>query len=314
MRSGRSSSGIASIFGGNRGGAARAAYHRSALSPPGPAARSPAMHRLLLVFADGVGLAPASLENPFASEPTPALRALLGGPLTRERLGGGDELALAALDACLGVPGLPQSGTGQTTLFTGVNAQAALGRHAASNCSGAQARDFARTRLASRGPTGRGAHLIAGLKSNEQPKETQVGRVIVMNRMRELALVLIGLSCLSKSAWSQPGTCKICVDMDACGFFTQGGADCIVRCSGGICNCAPIGTCGFGGGGREGDFGAVADPNGRVQRAIVATLFEIPPTASPLSDQVSQSLAVSLSAAVDEAIGSNARAQQLFGV
>ena len=87
------------------------------------------MHRLLLVFADGVGLAPASLENPFASEPTPALRALLGGPLTRERLGGGDELALAALDACLGVPGLPQSGTGQTTLFTGVNAQAALGRH-----------------------------------------------------------------------------------------------------------------------------------------------------------------------------------------
>jgi hypothetical protein len=33
------------------------------------------------------------------------------------------------LDATLSVPGLPQSGTGQTTLLTGVNASALLGRH-----------------------------------------------------------------------------------------------------------------------------------------------------------------------------------------
>src|SRR5262249_9483863 len=32
-------------------------------------------------------------------------------------------------DATLGVPGLPQSATGQTTLFTGTNAAQALGRH-----------------------------------------------------------------------------------------------------------------------------------------------------------------------------------------
>jgi hypothetical protein len=32
-------------------------------------------------------------------------------------------------DACLGVPGLPQSATGQTTLFTGVNAAELIGRH-----------------------------------------------------------------------------------------------------------------------------------------------------------------------------------------
>ncbi|HET9765994.1 MAG TPA: metalloenzyme, partial [Thermoanaerobaculia bacterium] len=38
-------------------------------------------------------------------------------------------MALAALDAVLGVAGLPQSGTGQTALFTGVNAQAAIGHH-----------------------------------------------------------------------------------------------------------------------------------------------------------------------------------------
>jgi hypothetical protein len=34
-----------------------------------------------------------------------------------------------ALDATLGVPGLPQSATGQTTLFTGVNAARVLGAH-----------------------------------------------------------------------------------------------------------------------------------------------------------------------------------------
>lgn len=33
------------------------------------------------------------------------------------------------IDACLGVPGLPQSATGQTTLFTGVNAPQYMGRH-----------------------------------------------------------------------------------------------------------------------------------------------------------------------------------------
>lgn len=38
---------------------------------------------------------------------------------------------LRPLDATLGVPGLPQSATGQTALLTGVNAPAALGRHVA---------------------------------------------------------------------------------------------------------------------------------------------------------------------------------------
>jgi 2,3-bisphosphoglycerate-independent phosphoglycerate mutase len=36
---------------------------------------------------------------------------------------------MAATDACLGVPGLPQSATGQTALLTGINAAAHLGRH-----------------------------------------------------------------------------------------------------------------------------------------------------------------------------------------
>jgi hypothetical protein len=36
---------------------------------------------------------------------------------------------LVPTDATLGVPGLPQSGTGQTTIFTGVNAPRAIGEH-----------------------------------------------------------------------------------------------------------------------------------------------------------------------------------------
>jgi hypothetical protein len=96
------------------------------------------MHRFLMIFSDGVGLASAGADNPFTAH-APALAALLDGPLTSERLearrrlpGRGlasGDLALAALDACLGVPGLPQSATGQTTLFTGVDAQGRLGRH-----------------------------------------------------------------------------------------------------------------------------------------------------------------------------------------
>lgn len=85
--------------------------------------------RILLVFLDGVGLAEASPSNPLARGHMPALERLLGGPLTREQAQGGSELCLVPLDACLDVPGLPQSATGQTTLFTGLNAAAALGRH-----------------------------------------------------------------------------------------------------------------------------------------------------------------------------------------
>lgn len=90
------------------------------------------MARFLLLFVDGVGLGPAGAVNPLSTVPMPALASVLGGALTIERVGArAPELALGALDAALGVPGLPQSATGQTALFTGVNAPALLGRHVA---------------------------------------------------------------------------------------------------------------------------------------------------------------------------------------
>lgn len=87
---------------------------------------------MLFVFLDGFGLAPAGPDNPLSSVPMPHLARLLGGPLVLETVAGLGEqggLVLRAVDACLGVPGLPQSATGQTSLFTGVNAAALLGEH-----------------------------------------------------------------------------------------------------------------------------------------------------------------------------------------
>lgn len=84
---------------------------------------------LIFLFLDGVGLASAGPNNPLAVAPTPHLRALLGGPLTTDALQSGPTLLLRPIDAALGVPGLPQSGTGHIALLVGVNAPALHGRH-----------------------------------------------------------------------------------------------------------------------------------------------------------------------------------------
>jgi hypothetical protein len=86
----------------------------------------------LFVFLDGVGLGPPGPDNPLSQVPMPQLCALLGGPLAApagEPFATANGLTLQAVDACLGVAGLPQSATGQTSLFTGVNAQGRVGDH-----------------------------------------------------------------------------------------------------------------------------------------------------------------------------------------
>jgi hypothetical protein len=77
----------------------------------------------LLLFIDGVGIGRDDPDtNPFAVTAVRRLAPLAGRAPQ-------DGASLRALDATLGVPGLPQSATGQTTLFTGVNAARAVGRH-----------------------------------------------------------------------------------------------------------------------------------------------------------------------------------------
>lgn len=87
--------------------------------------------QLLMVFLDGVGLGdPDGAFNPLAAADLPQLSDLLGGPpvaATDPRRESG--LVYRPVDAGLGVDGLPQSATGQTTLLTGRNGAAQMGRH-----------------------------------------------------------------------------------------------------------------------------------------------------------------------------------------
>jgi hypothetical protein len=92
-------------------------------------------HSFIYLFLDGIGLAPAGPANPFTPtgpvlrDPMPFLAGLLGTPL----LAGSEiytpDILLKPIDATLGMPGRPQSATGQTALYTGRNAPAFLGRH-----------------------------------------------------------------------------------------------------------------------------------------------------------------------------------------
>ena len=71
---------------------------------------------MLLLFIDGVGVREPASDNPVTATVCPTLHRLMAEKSV-------------PIDACLGVPGLPQSATGQTTLFTGVNAPKCMGRH-----------------------------------------------------------------------------------------------------------------------------------------------------------------------------------------
>lgn len=86
---------------------------------------------ILLFFIDGVGLGETNGENPLVSASMPNFRRLLGGvPMTLDAVAKQKGTSfLGALDARLGVEGLPQSATGQATLLTGQNLSKLLGRH-----------------------------------------------------------------------------------------------------------------------------------------------------------------------------------------
>ncbi len=73
--------------------------------------------KLIFIFIDGIGVGNKNVEtNPIYAAPTQVLTKLI------------DEARYTA-DAGMGVPGLPQSATGQTAIFTGINAPAVLNRH-----------------------------------------------------------------------------------------------------------------------------------------------------------------------------------------
>lgn len=80
-------------------------------------------HPVIFIFIDGVGLGENNRDkNPFARFPNYFFNAFCGG---EHRAPG----FLVETDAHMGIPGLPQSATGQTALFTGYNGPQILGRH-----------------------------------------------------------------------------------------------------------------------------------------------------------------------------------------
>ena len=72
--------------------------------------------RIVFLFIDGVGLRAPAPDNPVNPEVCPTLCRLIAQHAV-------------PIDACLSMPGLPQSATGQATMFTGVNAPVFMGRH-----------------------------------------------------------------------------------------------------------------------------------------------------------------------------------------
>ena len=72
--------------------------------------------KILFLFIDGVGLRAPAKDNPVHAGICPTLCRLI-------------ESQSVPIDACLDTVGLPQSATGQTTMFTGVNASQHMGRH-----------------------------------------------------------------------------------------------------------------------------------------------------------------------------------------
>lgn len=89
------------------------------------------MH-LLFIFLDGVGLGEDNAEtNPFAAAHFPTLERLAGGHRWLASTGKQEnDLAIfLPLDAQLGLPGRPQSGTSQAAILTGRNLPHITGRH-----------------------------------------------------------------------------------------------------------------------------------------------------------------------------------------
>ena len=92
---------------------------------------------ILMIFVDGIGIGGNDPDtNPFARARTKHLQAACGR-LDRPELHAG--ALVVPTDATLGVDGLPQSASGQTTLLTGINAARQVGRHVHGFCTRALA-------------------------------------------------------------------------------------------------------------------------------------------------------------------------------
>jgi 2,3-bisphosphoglycerate-independent phosphoglycerate mutase len=90
------------------------------------------MKHILLIFLDGIGLGdddPAT--NPFAAADLPTLHALTKGHRWLRGIGRqeSERAILVPTDPRMGVPGKPQSASGQAAILTGLNVPQMIGEH-----------------------------------------------------------------------------------------------------------------------------------------------------------------------------------------
>jgi len=89
-------------------------------------------NHFLFIFLDGVGLGKNDpVINPFARAVMPSLSNLLEGKkmVASDSPSVGRKYSLSAIDAMLGIPGMPQSATGQASLLSGLNVPQIIGGH-----------------------------------------------------------------------------------------------------------------------------------------------------------------------------------------
>ena len=85
----------------------------------------------LLVFIDGVGIGKKDIiNNPFFKYGFKTFTDIFGEiPHLEKQNLKGENSFLFPVDALMGIPGIPLSGTGQTSIFCGVNAPKIIGQH-----------------------------------------------------------------------------------------------------------------------------------------------------------------------------------------
>lgn len=89
------------------------------------------MHSTILIFLDGVGIGKSDPSiNPFFKYPFKTFTELFGEtPSLEKQKISKDGRFIFPTDAVIEIPDLPQSGTGQTSIFCGVNAARIVGHH-----------------------------------------------------------------------------------------------------------------------------------------------------------------------------------------
>ena len=89
------------------------------------------MAKVLMIFVDGVGIGENDVaKNIFLNRDFTFLKNVFGDvPHLENMFITKDNKSIFPTDACLGIDLLPQSGTGQTSIFCGFNAPKTLGKH-----------------------------------------------------------------------------------------------------------------------------------------------------------------------------------------